>query len=171
MIVASAGEAEQIVILPLRYRSPNGLNIAQRCESFEHGCNVLVGESIIPVPAFTDNGQKTARTSNCARCSLAPAADSPAADASSVAGNARPSITRSAWRHGQGCRSMLPPQLSVARYAYLRISRSVRDRPEGNLEPDDGDPHDELGSRLHPPGMAPGCQYARHSGSHRALCG
>jgi hypothetical protein len=35
--------------------------MAQRSESFEHGCNMLVGKSIIPVPTFTNHGQKTTR--------------------------------------------------------------------------------------------------------------
>jgi hypothetical protein len=39
--------------------------MAQRSESFEHAGDVLVGESVIPMPAFTDHRHKTARKQLC----------------------------------------------------------------------------------------------------------
>ena len=91
MVVASPGEAEWIVTLALRCRLWTRSSMAQRSESFEDAGDVLVGESVIPMPAFTDHSQKTARKQLCQVLARA-SGESPAAVASSVAGNARPSI-------------------------------------------------------------------------------
>lgn len=65
MVVASPGEAEWIVTLALCCRLWTRSSMAQRSESFEHAGDVLVGESVIPMPAFTDHRHKTARKQLC----------------------------------------------------------------------------------------------------------
>jgi hypothetical protein len=59
MVVAGAGESERIVFLALRFRPWREPRIVQSCESFQHGCDVFVGEPVIPMSAFSDHGQKT----------------------------------------------------------------------------------------------------------------
>jgi hypothetical protein len=65
MVIASTGKAERIAIFTLRRRPWRRLSIARRGKRLEHHCNLLVGESIISVPTFTDHGEKTAGKQLC----------------------------------------------------------------------------------------------------------